>query len=617
MSNMQGFVKSKSGPLQQNPFQQPRDLTAPLTEADRRYMDTLHLRVNTNSRQAPFAQKPEHMITEVKTHPQIHHIPVSEGDPSSPASEDLDEFEETPSDLDMMNDLEVKIQCDNQPSHTWQQPKSSSKADMRDRLMGRPATPKSYPTTTASISQTSSHDGRSEKHKGRSAALPDHHPRDLGDQRDQEHSHSDREHWSIQSAGEQSNIADESMPPVTNENRPLSISINRKHPSKHTNAFPAYAPKVLPGLSHMSPLRPAFQYSKPGERISSTSVGPSSTSNPNGIEPQHHPTQPIQQHVLEQSPAGTSMEIGDGGKSLRPTQDTRHNGPDGRQIQHSQSTSPPARLLGALKRDSGSAFSTNPEKNRKISGLIETSDPEEGSSPESDTGLDYPRHELINKDFAGLQSETFDRSAMSRETQFAFAGSEEELRARLEEALRSKDQNAQISLLQSLDISHWEQAGSWFVEKQAEFFEKVVNIRKEKRSIALKYEGLIRERHNVVTDRSDLIRSQKEALKMAGVALLNAGTPKKRKAPGTPRMGPPPARAIIGTETGKVPNMVTKADSKAGTANAANAETSIGSPPTGEEQEKSGTNNRAKYQDEKSTSVPPDGKEVESQPPEA
>ncbi|KAF2219646.1 extracellular mutant protein 11-domain-containing protein [Elsinoe ampelina] len=615
MTIMQDFVQSKSGVDQRIPTRQARDLTAPLTGADRRRFAS-QFRIETNTHTDSLEQANGNAHTGPKIDRQAQQLLGSELDPTSAASEDPDDYEESFSDMDMVDVFNTKHDLAQQFTRTVQPSKSVSKAEMQNRMMGRPATPQSYPTTTASISRTSSHDGRSEKHNGQPVALPSHHSRNLGDRRNQEHSDIDSEPWSTQSAGEQSNINDDSMPPATNGHKLGPMSVNRNHLSKQNGSLLASAPKHFPGLTPISPPRPVFNFGNPHEKFSS-STAPGETSNDKMHDLQHQQRRPVQPHNARQSLDGTVMNTNDADKSVAPMRDIQQSGSSVQKAHHSRSSNPPARLSDAVEQNSKMTPESNPKSSCKTSGLSEMSDLDEGSSPESDAGLDYTQHELFNKDFTSLQSEIFDRKTMPQDAQLIFAGNETELRIKLEEALKSRDQDAKESLLHSLDIDQWEQAGSWFVDKQTEFLKKVMAIRRAKRAVALKHEALIRERHDIVADRRELIRAQKEALKTAGVALLNAGTPKKRKAPGTPHMGPPPPKTGVAKDTGKTPSMATEAGAKAGRGNATNAETTRGPLIASEDQEMPHTDNGVEDQNKGFTSTPAKGNDGESQPPEA
>lgn len=151
-----------------------------------------------------------------------------------------------------------------------------------------------------------------------------------------------------------------------------------------------------------------------------------------------------------------------------------------------------------------------------------SSDPESSPSPVDHDALDYPPEQLKTMDFSALRNESVDHSHT--------LSSSGELELQLANALKTGNREIQQTLLESLNLDQWAEAGAWFAARQADLSSHWVKLRREKRSLALALEEEISTRHEKVIEERRALEQQLRDLEDAGRKTILAGTPKKRKA---------------------------------------------------------------------------------------
>ncbi|GAM84949.1 hypothetical protein ANO11243_029520 [Dothideomycetidae sp. 11243] len=160
----------------------------------------------------------------------------------------------------------------------------------------------------------------------------------------------------------------------------------------------------------------------------------------------------------------------------------------------------------------------------KSSTLGEVSDSESSPPPVDTDDLDYTPEQLRAMQFRDLREEPVDiPPAVPPDPSVA-------METHLASALHSADADRQRSLLESLTVDRWEEAGDWFVARFADILKRSVAIRKEKRRLAFELEAEIEARHHLIEEKRQLLEENLKGLREAGGRVLEVGTPKKKRA---------------------------------------------------------------------------------------
>ncbi|KAF4556406.1 Hypothetical protein D9617_1g082830 [Elsinoe fawcettii] len=417
--------------------------------------------------------------------------------------------------------MEQQQQQELRQRSTVHQANGLSKAQMMERMSGKVTTPASYPDTDMTASRTSSRnrhgDGthtpsnvqaamsRSLTRNGTAAQLngfPTSRVPTLED-------------WSTKTDGHQSNPHD--LASLNGDRGLPSLDVHRGknsangyRPNADFNPAQVETPSSPLGFSYQAHDRTVGAASKrqvPGQNIHNRQLGLRNDAD----------TMPTQQYQYTGEPNEPIPQMPRG---LEQSHRALPQHASTRQVPFQPA---PGNTLAAMKAA---------EQVSKTGPLAEISDPEAGSSPESLADLDYPFEQLVKMDFAALQSESFDRETKPSGSPMPFVGNNAELAQRLKELLDARDSAANENLLKCLTLDQWVEAGTWYTTKQMQIHDRMVQLRREKRTIAKKYEAQIKARYDVVMARNRLIDETRANLKQAGGVLLTVGTPtKKRKAP--------------------------------------------------------------------------------------
>ncbi|KAF2155026.1 hypothetical protein K461DRAFT_266355 [Myriangium duriaei CBS 260.36] len=162
----------------------------------------------------------------------------------------------------------------------------------------------------------------------------------------------------------------------------------------------------------------------------------------------------------------------------------------------------------------------------KSSTLGEVSDPESSPSPPDTDVLDYTPEQLSAMRYSELRSEEVDAP---HSLPMGPIHSDTDLAVRLTQALHSSDAAQQRALLESLSLHSWEDAGDWFVARLADIIKRSVELRKDKRRLALELENEIESRHDLIHEKRQVLEENLKGLREAGGRVLEVGTPMKKK----------------------------------------------------------------------------------------
>ncbi|KAK5700345.1 hypothetical protein LTR17_022992 [Elasticomyces elasticus] len=137
--------------------------------------------------------------------------------------------------------------------------------------------------------------------------------------------------------------------------------------------------------------------------------------------------------------------------------------------------------------------------------------------------LDHELPALYKMEYDELKAATFDIDPNSN----AASVEGQSLEKKMQNA-SSLQPKLQASFFTTLDISQWEQAGDWFLDRFGEVMGQLKHARQEKRKAAREFEDEIEKRHNAIDKKRKFTDDALSDMKMSGGKVLQ-GTPKKAK----------------------------------------------------------------------------------------
>lgn len=150
-------------------------------------------------------------------------------------------------------------------------------------------------------------------------------------------------------------------------------------------------------------------------------------------------------------------------------------------------------------------------------------------------GLDYSLAELKDKKLSALQAEPFpqDPKAPAQSQPTDSVGNEMTLPQILEN-LSKMSGDTQRETFRTLTDEQWAKTGQWFVDKFQADLKRLMEIRLERRKIAMKYEDMIRRRQRLVEYHEADVKRELHELQTGGKQLVDG-----RKMPSGSRSGTP------------------------------------------------------------------------------
>ncbi|GIZ43679.1 hypothetical protein CKM354_000689600 [Cercospora kikuchii] len=141
--------------------------------------------------------------------------------------------------------------------------------------------------------------------------------------------------------------------------------------------------------------------------------------------------------------------------------------------------------------------------------------------------FDYDPEDLFKMSYAQLKSQPFDIDPRGKKLDPELDSPTHSLHDKLAIAINF-DAKRQSDFFETLDIDEWEEAGEWFLERFGDILHAIKASRRQKRKLALEFEGKIDQRHEGVTKKQKLTQTALNEMKESGGKVLQ-GTPKKSR----------------------------------------------------------------------------------------
>ncbi|CAK1363800.1 unnamed protein product [Cercospora beticola] len=153
--------------------------------------------------------------------------------------------------------------------------------------------------------------------------------------------------------------------------------------------------------------------------------------------------------------------------------------------------------------------------------------PDDEPPLEDEPEFDYDPGELLKMSYAQLKSQPFDLDPRAKKPDLSHDDPTPSLHEKLATAIEF-DPEGQETFFKSLDIDEWEEAGEWFLERFSDILGAIKASRRQKRKLALEFEGKIDQRHESVTKKQKLTQAALNEMKESGGKVLQ-GTPRKSR----------------------------------------------------------------------------------------
>lgn len=150
---------------------------------------------------------------------------------------------------------------------------------------------------------------------------------------------------------------------------------------------------------------------------------------------------------------------------------------------------------------------------------------------EEEPHLDYSEDVLRTMEYEQLRDEDYDMNPLKPPSILPADEDSKPLPQRLEFAQKLEEDH-QRTFFASLPLTEWEEAGDWFLEKFAVAVKEMTESRKEKRRLAIQFEGEIAKRHEHVASRKRGIDDALVEMSKSGREVLKGSTPKRQRGPG-------------------------------------------------------------------------------------
>ena len=141
------------------------------------------------------------------------------------------------------------------------------------------------------------------------------------------------------------------------------------------------------------------------------------------------------------------------------------------------------------------------------------------ASPE----LDYEKKTLFEMPYSELANEPFEKKPLSQRPSTVVVKGKT-LAERLDKAMNLAPE-AQAEFLSNLSIRDWEEAGEWFVMRFGDNMKTFVDLRKERRAMAERFEKRLGERDTAVQRSVERLRSEMADMRKGGEGILRGKSP--------------------------------------------------------------------------------------------
>lgn len=141
------------------------------------------------------------------------------------------------------------------------------------------------------------------------------------------------------------------------------------------------------------------------------------------------------------------------------------------------------------------------------------------ASPE----LDYEKKTLFEMPYSELANEPFEKKPLSQRPSTVIVKGKT-LAEKLDKAMTLAPE-AQAEFLSNLSIKDWEEAGEWFVTRFGDNMKTFVDLRKERRATAGRFEKRLGERDTAVQRSVERLRSEMADMRKGGEGILRGKSP--------------------------------------------------------------------------------------------
>ncbi|PPJ57613.1 hypothetical protein CBER1_04792 [Cercospora berteroae] len=277
---------------------------------------------------------------------------------------------------------------------------------------------------------------------------------------------------------------------------------------------------------HQAPVNRPEQEPHPAARHV-TGEKPTNARPPDKRNPSQQPTQPLSETGHESDMSDDRNFMQPPGLKLHPLHDSGNTG-----YEQPPPSDPPAENEPQFP---GSAYH-NEMARRHYSdtaerGIVERysedAPPDDEPPPEGEPEFDYDPEDLLKMSYAQLKSQPFDVDPRGKKLEPALDSPTQSLHNKLATAI-GLDAEGQAAFFETLGIDEWEEAGEWFLERFGDVVHAIKDSRREKRKLALEFEGKIDQRHEGVTKKQKLTQAALNEMKESGGKVLQ-GTPKRSR----------------------------------------------------------------------------------------
>lgn len=137
--------------------------------------------------------------------------------------------------------------------------------------------------------------------------------------------------------------------------------------------------------------------------------------------------------------------------------------------------------------------------------------------------LDYEKKTLFEMSYSELANEPFEKKPLSQRPSTVIVKGKT-LAEKLEKGM-SLVPEAQAEFLSNLNIKDWEEAGEWFVAKFGENMKTFVDLRKERRATAERFEKRLGERDTAVQRSVERLKNDMADMRKGGEGILRGKSP--------------------------------------------------------------------------------------------
>jgi hypothetical protein len=137
--------------------------------------------------------------------------------------------------------------------------------------------------------------------------------------------------------------------------------------------------------------------------------------------------------------------------------------------------------------------------------------------------LDYSHDALSKIKFSDLQSQPFDIDPNAPSSNADHHHNELDLRHKLA-ALSEHTDDSRRAFFATLSPEEWEDCGEWFVSQFGELVKKITEARRERRSVAERFENEVAKRYKIVEASGQALNMDLQEMKAGGIGVLKGRT---------------------------------------------------------------------------------------------